>query len=180
MSRGRPKQMDDRVTTSVSFEKHHMDIIKASGYGISEFVRECIELRIQTMRTPLEKLREEREQNIREIEERRILKLEQDRRIAELEDELAMKNEEELKANEFFYQRIELFNKKFRKQIYSNQICPVDFYSNVRKELKYEDLSEAKDWLYEMYNQPQEGCRSYSEDRIRTFLRYDTDLSRFW
>ena len=180
MTRGRPKQIDDRITLSVSISKRQYNFITGIGVNISEFVRESVDLKIESLMSPEDQLEKEIEEKQRLIEENQIILAELRNRQSKVHEAKKLQIEQTIQENEFISQRIELFNNEFSRVIHGNAMCPIDFYSNVKKILKFEDMQEAKDWLLLKYKEPKDGCKKYSEERIKTFLRYDSDISRYW
>ena len=180
MTRGRPKQIDDRITLSVSISKRQYDFITGIGANISEFTREAIDLKIETMMSPEDQLEKEIEEKQRMIDENITILSELKNRRTKAQESRIIQEEKEREIEDFASQRIELFNNKLSRVIHGSALCPIDFYPTVKKILKFEDMQEAKEWLLKMYRIPHDGCKKYSDERIKTFLQYDKDMSRFW
>jgi hypothetical protein len=177
---GRPLEMEDRVTFSISVPMKQKLLIKELGFNLSEFYREAGDLKLQTLLAPEDQLQKEIEEKQKLIDDTLTIMSELQSRLKGVQEFKRAQDEAKQQQEVLISQRIELFNNKYRKLIYSNSICQNDFYRNIKKDMKFDDATEARDWLYGMYKIPQDGCKAYTEDRIRTFLRMDSDLSRFW
>lgn len=179
-TRGRPSFLNDRTSTTVSLEKEDLAQLHAEGADISAEFREWVRFRLSKNASPLEKKKVEAKALKDSIKEDVIKYKRLRSEIKMLEEKELEKNAKKIQLEELANEREVIFLTKFRKLIFSGAICEIDFYGKVRKELKFDDPSEAKKWLLEHYKIQRDGDRKFTEDRIKTFLRWDNDISRMW
>lgn len=180
MGRGRPSFLKDRVSTTVSLEREDLEFLHENDTDIAEEFRAWVKSKRNMHQTTLEKLKAERD------EEKRLAKdhITKWKRLNKIIKEEEMKEEarktEQLQIIELETERGQIFLSKFRKLIFQGAICELDFYNKVKRELKFENQEDAKEWLLDHYKIQRDGERKFTEDRIKTFLRWDKDVTKYW
>ena len=179
-ARGRPSFLSDRVSTTVSLERDDLARLHEEEIDISVLFRKFVKVTLDGKASPLETMKAEAK-TLKESIKTDVQKLKSlNKRIAEEEEKIKSKKEEKLQKEQFEIEREQIFWKKFRPLIFRGAICEVDYYSKVRKELKFKDQWEAKEWLLKYYKIQKDGERKFTADRIKTFLRWDQDISKYW
>jgi hypothetical protein len=180
MTRGRKPFIKDRVSTTVSIGREDLEELHKRGIEISELFRKSVKTALKDIATPLEKLRievEEKEELIRkETEELERMKA----RVIELEEEEEIQKSRQFQLEEFENEKELIFLNKYKRLILHGALCEVDFYHKARKDFRFNDPFEAKDWLFNHYMIRDIGDRQFTEERVKTFLRWDKDLSKYW
>ena len=178
--RGRPSFLKDRVSTTVSLEREDLAFLHEIDTNIAEEFREFVKFKRNQHKTTLEKLKAERDEEKKQAQEH-ILKWKRlNKLVKEEEEKETIKKSEQLQIIQFESEREQIFESKFRKLIFHSEICEIDYYRNVHRELKFKDPTEAKEWLYARYLIKREGEKQFKPERIKMFLRWDRDLSRIW
>jgi len=178
--RGRKSFLKDRVATTVSIEKGDLEKLHERGIEISDLFRKSVKAALEEGDSPLEQLKTKRAVINNEIDEKIKERERLDTRIKEMEEDNAVQVSKKLQIQEFELERENIFLNKYRKLIFQGTLCEVDFYGNVKKDFKFEDAMKAKEWLLVHYKIKKDGDRSFTEERIKTFLRWDKDLNHHW
>lgn len=178
--RGRKSFLKDRVATTVSIEKGDLEKLHERGIEISDLFRKSVKAALEEGDSPLEKLKTELE-DIKNLIKDKTTEMERlETRIKEMEEENAIQVSKRLQIQDFELERENIFLNKYRKLIFEGTLCEIDFYGNVKKDFKFEDATKAKEWLLIHYKIKKDGDRSFTEERIKTFLRWDKDLNHHW
>jgi phage tail tube protein FII len=178
--RGRKKTLTDRVTSCVSLEREHNDYVYENGIDKSKLLRECIAALMKNSSAPREKI-------IKEIQEKEdaMKKLEVElvqlrKQLKEMDDKEEQEKLKRQKNIELLQKRENLFNTNYKRLVGQMEICELDFYRKVRIDFGFENLDQAKEWLFEKYSEIRDGDKRPTETKIKRFLRYEQDMSNYW
>ena len=178
--RGRPSFLKDRTSTTVSLEKEDLAKLHELDVDIAVEFREWVKFRLNKDASPLEKKKAEAMELKKTIKEDVIKYKRLRAEIRELEVVETEKKQKQLQLIEFENERETIFLTRFRRLILNGAMCEVDFFSKVKRELKFSTWEEAKEWLLERYLIQRPGEKKFTEDRVKTFLRWDKDVSKYW
>jgi hypothetical protein len=181
MPRGPKQKLQGCHPTTINLEDRHVDYLSKHGLEKSEFYRQYIDFCIKNESSQIEQLKIEIETEEREIQER-INALEQKKlKLQELESEELIREATLQKKTELEITRNDIFESEYKVLIRHREICEIDFYKQAKIDFKFENIFETANWLLIKYSEININGKSYSESKIKTFLRYDDkNLARLW
>jgi hypothetical protein len=181
MARGnKPKLIGGRQTT-VNLEARHYEYLEKHGLEKSDFYRRYIDSCIANESSEIDQLKLEiTEDEVRIQYELNALQ-QKKLRLQELLDKELLKENEKQKAIELATRRDEIFESKYKVLIRYKEICEIDYYKNAKRDLDFENIFDTANWLLMKYSEININGKSYSESKIKNFLRYDEkNLARSW
>lgn len=165
MGRGRKPILSDRTTTCVNLDGKHKKYLQTHNIELSSFVRDTIDVLIQSEESPIEQLKREIEEIKEIIQENQIKLAQRETRLHELEAKQETEKEEEVKANEFEMKRRD-YVRDCKRMMQTQQTCNRFWMEHLTENWKFTTFDEAKTYVRDIWLD--EGV---PDKRIKTFLR---------
>lgn len=164
MGRGRKPILQDRKTTCISLDGKHMEYLQTHNMELSVFIRDQIDLLIESDEAPIEQLKREIEEIKGVIQENELKLHQKEKMLEDLETTQEAMKIEEQKQTEFEIKKKD-YVIKYIQNMRTAQTCNRYWLEHMVEAWKFKNFDEAKSYVRNVWRE--EGV---PDKRIKAFL----------